>query len=150
MGASKGKVQRVKTRAELAEPASLKEFTPGRKLSGRKHVVGVDGGEEWLLNGKLHRLDGPARTRANGDQEWWVDDRKHREDGPAVECANGHKEWWKHDRRHREDGPAVEWADGRREWWIDNKQVKEEDVALFVTQNRLERMKLDSPEKVTF
>jgi len=32
-----------------------------------------DGTEEWWLDGKLHREDGPAIINANGRQEWWLD-----------------------------------------------------------------------------
>ena len=27
----------------------------------------------WRLNGKCHRLDGPANEFKNGHREWWVD-----------------------------------------------------------------------------
>ena len=30
----------------------------------------------WLLNGKLHREDGPAIEYANGTKEWYVDGKK--------------------------------------------------------------------------
>ena len=32
-----------------------------------------DGSKQWLLKGKIHRLDGPAVELANRDKEWWVD-----------------------------------------------------------------------------
>jgi hypothetical protein len=31
---------------------------------------------------------------ANGHKEWWVNGKRHRMDGPAVEWANGDKEWY--------------------------------------------------------
>ena len=58
----------------------------------------------WLLNGKLHREDGPAVEHANGDKFW---------------CLNGEY--------HREDGPAIEYANGDREWFLNGKKVTEEE-----------------------
>ena len=52
------------------------------------------GYNEYQLNGKRHREDGPAVERADGHKEWWIDGHLHREDGPAVEDANGGKMWW--------------------------------------------------------
>jgi hypothetical protein len=40
-------------------------------------------------------MDQPScKTYSNGDKEWYLDGRLHRIDGPAIERANGHKEWW--------------------------------------------------------
>ena len=61
-------------------------------------------GKIWLLNGKLHR-----------------------EDGPACEYAHGRKEWWLNGQRHREDGPAIEDTDGYREWFLDGVKYSEEE-----------------------
>ena len=49
---------------------------------------------EWLLNGKLHREDGPAVEGADGSKSWLLNGKLHREDGPAVECVDGTKSWW--------------------------------------------------------
>ena len=57
----------------------------------------------WLLNGKLHRKDGPAIEDANGDKWWLLNGKFHREDGPAVEWANGHKEWYLNGKSMSED-----------------------------------------------
>ena len=51
------------------------------------------------MNGKLHRLD-----------------------GPAVEYPDGYKAWYLNGERHREDGPAIEGCDGSKEWWLNGKQ----------------------------
>jgi hypothetical protein len=47
-----------------------------------------------LLNGKLHRVDGPAIERANGTKKWLLNGQRHREDGPAIEYQDGRREWW--------------------------------------------------------
>ena len=59
---------------------------------------------EWKLNGKLHRVD-----------------------GPAVEFADGRKFWYINDVYHRDDGPAIEWADGRKQWFMNGIQLTEEE-----------------------
>jgi hypothetical protein len=92
--------------------------------------VANGGGEEWYVDGKLHRLDGPALQSdgglANvGDEEWYADGKLHRLDGPASQrdggLANGGEEWFVHGRRHRLDGPAEQWgggvANGGTETW---------------------------------
>lgn len=57
----------------------------------------------WYLNGKLHRLDGPAIEIADGTKQWYLNDKKHRIDGPAVEMANGQKEWWIDGKKYTEE-----------------------------------------------
>lgn len=52
--------------------------------------------KEWLVNGKLHKEDGPAVEYESGQKEWWTDGLLHREDGPAIEYADGRKEWYWH------------------------------------------------------
>ena len=83
----------------------------------------ADGSKQWLLNGKLHRVDGPAWEWANGKKEWWLNGKRHRVDGPAVEGADGGKEWWLNGNRHRVDGPAIEWADGEKQWWLNDRWI---------------------------
>ena len=61
----------------------------------------------------LHREDGPAHEHSqNSDTilEWYIDGKYHRLDGPAYEktdrYGNEYKSWYKNGKRHREDGPA--------------------------------------------
>ena len=56
-------------------------------------IVHDNGTEEWRLNGKLHRENGPALVYSNGDKKWWINDKLHRTDGPALEFGSL-KEWW--------------------------------------------------------
>jgi hypothetical protein len=56
--------------------------------------INKDGTKRWCVDGKLHRLDGPAVERPSGSKEWWIDDKLHRLDGPAIEWANGAKVWF--------------------------------------------------------
>ena len=34
-----------------------------------------------------------VRVDKNGNRSWLVNGKLHREDGPAIEKANGYKEW---------------------------------------------------------
>ena len=86
-------------------------------------VEWADGTKVWWLNGKYHRVDGPARVWPNGTKEWWLNGKYHRVDGPAYEFANGKKEWWLNGERHRVDGPAWEGADGTKQWWLNDNHV---------------------------
>ena len=82
---------------------------------------------EWILNGKLHREDGPAIERANGDKVYYINGKKHREGGPAVERANGDKLYIINGKTHREDGPAIEWTDGDKWYFVNGKRLSEQE-----------------------
>jgi hypothetical protein len=72
----------------------------------------------WTLNGKLHRLDGPAIERADGARAWYINGKRHRISGPAVIGHNGYEMWCQNEIIHRSvtDGPAIVRPDGTREW----------------------------------
>ena len=59
---------------------------------------------------------------SHGTKWWYINGKLHRVDGPAIEYASGSSSWWMDGEMHRLDGPAVEWVNGDREWWIDGKQ----------------------------
>jgi hypothetical protein len=59
----------------------------------------------------------------NGDKYWRLNGKRHRLGGPAVESLDSAKFWYKHGKRHREDGPACEWADGRKSWYLNGKYL---------------------------
>src|ERR1700722_16703435 len=88
-------------------------------------IIRADRTQEWLFNGDLHRLDGPAIIGETGSQ-WWVNGKLHRSDGPAVVEIDGSEEWWFNSKRHRSGGPAVIRADGSKEWWINGVEFTEE------------------------
>ena len=84
----------------------------------------------WLMDNKLHRLDGPAVIYSDGYQEWFVDDKLHRLDGPAaiyVYGSNGTQVWCVNDKRHRLDGPAIIYSDGTQMWFVDGKKYTEQE-----------------------
>lgn len=74
-------------------------------------VVFESGEQSWRLDGKLHRLDGPASIHPNGFKMW---------------CRNG--------LLHRTDGPAIEWPGGTVEWFLEDKQIN------CKTQEEFERL----------
>ena len=114
-------------------------------VDGKKHRVGgpaveyaaepVAGRKEWWQNGKKHREDGPAIENVDGGKAWYVDGKCHRLDGPAVEYADGGKEWYQHGKLHREDGPAVEYSGGKA-WWIDGKKHRLDGPAVEYADGR--------------
>lgn len=107
------------------------EFKSTLFPDGTEILEYVDGTRAWLLNGDLHREDGPAVVRPDdGRQEWWTHGKCHREDGPAIESVDGTKVWCVNGQRHREEGPAIELPDGTREWWLNNKRHREDGPAM--------------------
>jgi hypothetical protein len=69
------------------------------KLPNGGKLYEYDSGDKfWVLNGKCHRVDGPAAEYANGVKDWLLNGKRHREDGPAIDNANGTKEWWLNDK----------------------------------------------------
>jgi hypothetical protein len=89
-------------------------------------IVDKNGTKLWYLNGKLHRLDGPAMEWADGTKSWYLNGKCHRVDGPAVEGADGTKLWYLNGQCHRVDGPAMEWANGSKQWYLNGQELTEE------------------------
>ena len=115
----------------------------------KRHANGQVEYEEWRVDGKRHRLDGPAwvRYHDNGQvesEEWLVDGKRHRLDGPAyVEYhANGQvagEYWYVNGLNHRLDGPARVWYHDNGQvakfWYYEDQKVTPE----FIQQKRLEQ-----------
>ena len=85
--------------------------------------VSDNGDKEWYLDGKRHRVGGPAIEFANGSKYWFLNGKLHRTDGPAIEGADGSKFWYQDDKRHRVDGPAWEYANGTKHWYLDGNKL---------------------------
>ncbi len=103
-------------------------------------------GTAWLLRGKKHREDGPARIGPKGIlQVWYKHGVVHREKGPAVIEAN-RKAWFKDGVYHRKDGPAIEKNDGTTEYWVDGIKIEEDSFIMEVIQKR-EKIRKDQKEK---
>jgi hypothetical protein len=82
-----------------------------------------DGTIEWHLNGKLHRVDGPAVVVPGTYEAWYLNGELHRVDGPALSfLISGNRKWYLNGKPHREDGPAVEQGD-YIEWWLKGNRL---------------------------
>lgn len=89
--------------------------------------------KEYILNGKIHRLNGPAIISKNGTEEWYINNKRHREGGPAYivywnidgNMVWGSEIWYKNGKKHREDGPAVTNANGVKIWLIEDQRHRE-------------------------
>jgi hypothetical protein len=65
----------------------MKEQEQNPKIDG-------NGVKRWRNEkNKLHRLNGPAIVD-NGYEAWWVNGKRHRLDGPAMTWPDGINEWW--------------------------------------------------------
>ena len=101
-----------------------------------------DGTKIWHLDGKRHRIDGPAVEYQNGTKFWLFYGKLHREDGPAIVRSDGTKEWFLNGERHRIDGPAIESEDGREVWYLFGKRFRSEEAwRAAVTQQGLSESK---------
>lgn len=84
--------------------------------------IDVDSTKRWYLNGKLHRVGGPAVERINGDRLWFQNGKRHRVGDPAIDYSNGYKAWYQNGKLHRLDGPAAVHYDGTKYWYQNNKR----------------------------
>jgi len=59
-------------------------------------LVTVDeyGNKRWTLNGKMHRVEGPAFENSSGFKAWYQCGKLHRIDGAAIEGIDGTKSWY--------------------------------------------------------
>jgi len=54
-------------------------------MTSSNEYINIHGDVEWRVNGKLHRVDGPAQIFANRNYKaWWLNGERHRTDGPAI------------------------------------------------------------------
>lgn len=72
--------------------------------------------------------------------EWWLNGRRHRVDGPARILKGGSEEWFRHGKRHRKDGPAIEWNSGEKEWYLNGVRYSEEDYKRKLFKNNLRKL----------
>ena len=76
-----------------------------------------DGSIEWYVNNVLHRIGEPAKITKYGLQEWFIDGKRHRDDGPAF-IMSDYKEWWQYGKLHRSNAPAIVWEQGNQQSWF--------------------------------
>jgi hypothetical protein len=103
------------------------------RVDGPAFTLLTNGYNEWRLYGKLHRVDGPATENPLGGREWWINGVLHRpeEEGPAVEHVEhqtGYNYYFSYGKLHREGGPAIETKDGSyRAWYLNGLRHRLED-----------------------
>jgi len=83
--------------------------------------------EQWWLDNKLHRLDGPAVVSYYKDgsiysEYWYLDSKQHRSDGPAIV-------------RYSKDG-SIE----SEVWYLDGKQLTEEQIEDLKIKLEIEKL----------
>ena len=64
----------------------------------------------------------------NGPKLWYLNGKHHRVDGPACEYSDGTRRWWLNGVRHRLDGPAIEYANGKKEWHLNGEYIRDENA----------------------
>ena len=57
---------------EVVKPAIKDKSRKKRAEQKVEPIIDQYGTKRWYLNGKLHRLDGPAIEYSGGDKEWWL------------------------------------------------------------------------------
>jgi hypothetical protein len=62
------------------------------KINNIEYLKYDNGRQEWYMNGKLHKDNGPAVICANGGECWYINGKRHRINGPAIIFAND-DEW---------------------------------------------------------
>jgi hypothetical protein len=77
----------------------------------------------YLLDGRLHREDGPAVELADGTEQYFYEGALHRDDDlPASVLSTGEREWYRYGAQHRDhDLPAVVHPDGTSIYIVDGK-----------------------------
>jgi hypothetical protein len=117
----------VCSKIEIIKELSLEEI---EKLTTGLFIR-ENGTKEWYLDGKLHRLDGPAIEHANGSKFWYFEGRLDRSDGPAVEHYDGSKYWYFEGELHCPNGPAIDLSDGKywyQEWWLEGQFIRKDFI----------------------
>jgi len=89
-------------------------------------IINSYGAQEWWLNDKRHRIDGPAIIHTDGYRAWWINDKRHRIDGPAIIWADGRQAWCINGEYHREDGPAVIY--GYQIWYLNGNEISDAEI----------------------
>ena len=73
-----------------------------------------------------------CKIYTNGDKEWWLNGKRHRVGGPALERVAGDKVWYLNGKLHREDGPAIEYANGTKSWYLNGKYITDDPLVFIL------------------
>ena len=93
----------------------------------------------------IDALTGTIETHHNGEIIYRnVEGRYHRIGGPAVIYKGGTEMRYQSGKRHRVDGPAIVFSDGECSWFLNGEMLNEREyVQLIESGNYLEPRCLD-------
>lgn len=92
------------------------------------------------LSDRPKYFTGITETKS-GTKSWYVNGKHHRLDGPAYEYHSGRKEWWVNGKPHRLDGPSSEGGTEKEEYYIDGTFLSKEDF-----YKKIKELNLPIPE----
>lgn len=87
-----------------------------------------------------HSFTGIAELEETQTVIWMVNGKLHREDGPAVIFRTGQAYYYLNGSRHRSDGPALVHTNGTKEWWLFGKKVSAQEVFDQLTPEQVEKV----------
>ena len=90
-------------------------------------VINSKGDEEWRLDGKLHRIDGPAYIHHPGHDD-------------------GYKAWYLYGELHRTDGPAIVYSNGEERWYLNGKEIYGKELSSY-KESVEQRLKKENHEE---
>ena len=64
------------------------------------------------------QFTGKCVTKGDRATRYYLNGRLHRIGGPAIEYPEGYKEWIQEGRLHRLDGSAIEYISGRTAYYV--------------------------------
>ena len=73
-----------------------------------------------IENGIEYSIEEYDNGNNNGNKYWILNNKLHRINGPAIEYSDGTKFWFLHGKYHRINGAAIEWTDGDKWWYLDD------------------------------
>lgn len=124
-----------------------------QRKNGPSYISSL-GDEHWLIGDTYHREDGPAvklyGCKADCGEEWWLNGVLHREGKPALIWPDGTREWFLHGERHREDGPALDWGDDTKGWWLNDAEYTEQEFNQWLAKKQLNKKLHTSLAKKSF
>lgn len=90
--------------------------------------------QQWFQNGVSHRIGAPAIEACDGMMKvWHVNGKEHRLDGPARDDGY-YRAWATGGKFHRIDGPAREWNGHPGEWNVMGKKLNDDELCFHLAR----------------
>ena len=116
------------------EEITYEEYENLKDKTGAFHFHTPTGGELWHLDGKPHRVDGPAVICSNTSEAWYLNGLIHRTDGPAVIFR---EEWLRPSRRLSLTGDVLNFNSKGYKWFLGGEEYQKEEWFNRLTQEQL-------------